>query len=153
MASQTPGGSSVAVDISTLLLPDVQPVANTVDEEIVAIRAHLQQAAVVQNQLVKATLEQFQDQRAAIDKANADGQDLAGQLVGINAEAYNMQKIVVAHNKDMDERMVKLVQSADDATIQASFRLSKIENYFAQFDPDNRSLRTSTPAWRPPRWS
>ena len=141
MASQTPGGSSVAVDISTLLLPDVQPVANTVDEEIVAIRAHLQHAAVVHNQLVKATLEQFQDQRAAIDKAAVDGQDLAGQLVGINAEAYNMQKIVVAHNKDMDERMVKLVQSADDATIQASFRLSKIENYFAQFDPDNPKLK------------
>ena len=109
----------------------VQPIANSVDEEIVAIRMHMQQAAILHNRLVQATLEQFQDQRAAIDKTATERQSVAGQLVGVNAETYNVQKVVKAHNKDMEERMAKLVQSADDATIQASFRSTKIDNYFA----------------------
>ena len=140
MASQTPGGSSVPAEVAALLLPDVAQLAGSVDAELVNLRAFLQQAAVVHNRLVEATFEQFQDQRATVEKVAEDSQDVAGKLVGINAEVYNTQKIFVAHNTDMDERMAKLVQSADDATVAASFRLSKIENYFEQFSADNPKL-------------
>ena len=141
MASQTPGGSSVPAEVTALLLPDVTQLAGSVDAELVNLRAFLQQAAVVHNRLVEATFGQFQDQRATVEKVAEDSQDVAGKLVGINAEVYNTQKIFVAHNTDMDERMAKLVKSADDATVAASIRLSKIENFFEQFSADNPKLK------------
>ena len=128
--------------MTSLLLPDVPPIADTADLETVAIRQFLQQTAVMHNALVNATLEQFQEQRRDINTAGgqltehrAAIEDIGGQLVGVTADISNTKRIVNSHNKDMAEDMDKLVKSADAAALAATIRLSRIELEVSQFAP------------------
>ena len=80
----------MATDLSSVLLPDVPPVADSADNELLSIRAFLQQVAVSHNSLVRGT-GTFTDEQKEVNKQVVEFAN------GFNAlrQEFNMARTIV----------------------------------------------------------
>ena len=113
----------MASDLSSVLLPDVAGVADTADNEIVAIRAYLQQMAVEHNALVRGVGTFTEEQKAV----NAQVVEATNGSDGLRQDINMIRSVVNANVKDQTDQMTAFRADADTTMIRAQLRVAGVE--------------------------